>query len=131
MKCDRVLRLLSSYLDRQLGAADRAELERHLERCRPCQDELDQLRADQQVLQAVETAPPPPYLRTRVMAEIRSRATSSAPRPAWARVLAIAATVVVVAGSACAGVALGSSFARNVHHAQFDTLYGTLPQEGQ
>ena len=130
-KCDRVSERLSSYLDRQLGAAERAAVEQHLEECRACHDELDRLMADRQVLRMADEPPLPPYLRTRVMAEIRNRAMARpAPRPVWTRMLAIAATVVVIAGSACAGVALGSSLARNEHRAHSDLLYRPLPQEG-
>jgi anti-sigma factor RsiW len=113
MKCSLAGRMLSSYLDRRLSVGGKAALEDHLKRCPSCRAELDQLAADRDVLKAVEPVAAPPGLRTRTMAEIRAHARVRASAgPAWARVLALAASVLVIAGSAWAGVALGGSMAR-------------------
>jgi len=116
MKCNRTMKLLSNYLDRQLSGSECAAVERHLAQCLSCRDELEQLNADRKVLRAVEPPAVPPYFRTRVMAEIRSRTvTRSSSAPVWVRTLAVAATVLVIVGSGFAGLALGSSFARFEH----------------
>ena len=132
VKCNKTSRLLSSYLDRQLSASGGAALEQHLGQCRACRDELDRLSADRRVLTEIEAPIAPPDLDVRVMAEIRSRAAlrprreharavparpirDSNPSPVWVRVLAAASVVIVIGGSACAGVALGSSLARFGH----------------
>jgi anti-sigma factor (TIGR02949 family) len=36
MQCEEALRLLATYLDRELPASDAAEVERHLTSCRSC-----------------------------------------------------------------------------------------------
>ena len=88
-------------------------MERHLDSCCTCRDELDRLAGDQQFLRTAEVVTAPPYLRTRVMAEIRSLAASRQTSPGiWGRVLTTALSVVIIIGSAWAGVVLGGGLAR-------------------
>lgn len=41
MSCERALRLLAAYLDRELNELDHAEIERHLEACRSCYSRME------------------------------------------------------------------------------------------
>src|SRR5512136_77903 len=102
---------LSRLLARELAPTEHAALMRHLAECPACRAEFEALARDQAVLRSVPVPGPPVYLKARVMAEIAAHARAPI-RPAWARALALAAAVVVIAASACAGVALGSSFVR-------------------
>jgi anti-sigma factor RsiW len=113
MKCDRVSSLLSAYLDRELNERGHATVQQHLGQCLYCRDEFERLAADRQLLISPNLPTAPAYLHSRVMAEIRSRTGAVALRqPVWARALGYAAAVAVIVGSAWAGVAVGSSFAR-------------------
>lgn len=41
MDCEQVLKLVLQFIDRELGADEHAELERHLESCRSCYSRVD------------------------------------------------------------------------------------------
>jgi anti-sigma-K factor RskA len=74
-----------------LGALEREEaaaVERHLESCSRCQEEMRWLQPALQTLpESVERLDPPPQLRQSLMAEVRAeaRAQTAAERPARAR----------------------------------------------
>ncbi len=77
---------LAAYM---LGALDRdeaAELERHLEGCKRCQEEMRWLEPAVQVLpESVERQEPPRQLREALMAEVRDDVREAQARPAAAR----------------------------------------------
>ena len=72
-----------------LGALDRdeaAEMERHLEGCERCQEEMRWLEPAVQLLpESVERTEPSPQLRQSLMAEVRADAREAEARPAPAR----------------------------------------------
>lgn len=73
---------LAAYALGALDAREAAELERHLEGCEHCQEELRWLQPAVQALpEAVERQEPPPRLRETLMAEVRADAVP-APAPA-------------------------------------------------
>jgi anti-sigma-K factor RskA len=90
-----------------LGALERAEaaaVERHLEGCSRCQEEMRWLQPALQTLpESVERIEPPPQLRESLMAEVRTdaRAQTTAERPArgrsWGWLLKPAAGFAVIA----------------------------------
>jgi anti-sigma-K factor RskA len=98
---------LAAYLLGALDPAEAAELERHLEGCARCREEMRWLRpAVRSLPETVERREPPPALRESLMAEVRADArTAEEPRPARFRfaaprlrmAMAFAAAVVVVA----------------------------------
>jgi anti-sigma-K factor RskA len=66
---------LAAYVLGALDPREAAELERHLEGCERCQEELRWLGPAVQALpEAVERQEPPPRLRERLMAEVRAGA---------------------------------------------------------
>jgi len=93
---------LAAYL---LGALERdeaAELERHLEGCERCQEEMRWLEPAVQLLpESVERAEPPSRLRQTLMAEVREDVREAKERPApargWRWLLKPAAGIAVVA----------------------------------
>lgn len=102
---------LVAYLYDECEPAERARVERHLETCAACAAELDGFAALRGTLR--EWAPPEARLGFRVVAEgeaeaARAKSASSSwwlgggLRPAWGA--ALAATTVLVAGAAIAGV---------------------------
>jgi anti-sigma factor RsiW len=111
MKCKNAERLLSRYLDHELDQGRARQLEDHLAQCANCRQELADLASATDRLRALDAPGPSPFLATRVMAEVRLARRRH--RPAWARLVATAAAVLLVAGGAFAGVNLGTGLAGN------------------
>lgn len=98
---------LAAYM---LGALDRdeaAEMERHLEGCERCQEEMRWLEPAVQLLpESVERTEPSPQLRQTLMAEVRADVREAKARPTPARgrrwllkpVVGFAALALLVAG---------------------------------
>jgi len=77
---------LGAYLLGALEPREAEELERHLQGCERCQEELRWLEpAVQSLPEAVERQEPPPQLRERLMAEVRADARPAPARPARTR----------------------------------------------
>jgi anti-sigma factor RsiW len=66
----RARSLLSAYLERDLPAIERSEVDAHLSDCAECAAELAELGETVALLRGLPTPEPPPYLVTRVMARI-------------------------------------------------------------
>ena len=76
MSEDRFEELLGSYLLRQLTDEEERELERHLEECPKCQDELEHLRQTHALLGELAAHEPPLELKGRVLAHVRGEASA-------------------------------------------------------
>jgi anti-sigma-K factor RskA len=91
---------------------ERRDFEQHLSQCPDCREEVRTLRETVAVLAAATALPPPPRMRPRVMAE--AAATRQWPPPRSARrapsrlnrLVAVAASVVALAGLAFGGFGL-------------------------
>ena len=93
---------LDVYLDGELGAADARALEAHLAECSQCARFRDERLALRSAIAAqLPVFQAPDALRDRVRASVRSAARTRAPRrfsmSGWARPLALAASLVLVA----------------------------------
>ena len=100
MSCDFTPTVLHGYLDDELDAARAAEFERHLECCHECTAALgaeESLRSSLQRSGLYENAPV--ALRKKIRAGLDATTASSAGMriPTW-RLIAVAATVLIVAG---------------------------------
>ena len=103
MECRQVLDRLSPFLDDELDPVTSREIADHVAHCEPCAAELARLRILREALRsglAYHRAPAP--LRERVRRDARRavRVAPRTPRPALERWLALAASVLVVAGVA-------------------------------
>ncbi len=76
MSEDRFGELLGSYLLRQLTDEEEHELERHLEECPRCRDELEHLRQTHALLGELAAHEPPLELKGRVLAHVRGEASA-------------------------------------------------------
>lgn len=103
MNHSRAVDLLSAYLERDLGDAERADLEAHLADCTTCRAELADLRGAIDLLRRLPDPEPPAFLATRVMARIAAGETRTAP---WRRWLEPFGAPWVAAPLAAAGAAL-------------------------
>jgi hypothetical protein len=73
---DRFEELLGSYLLRQLTDEEEHGLERHLEECTRCRDELEHLRQTHALLGELAAHEPPLELKGRVLAHARGEASA-------------------------------------------------------
>ena len=73
MNCRGVIRELSDYLDGELDASARAELERHLERCEDCRLVVDTTQKTIEIFCNSEPVPLPNEVRDRLRAALEKR----------------------------------------------------------
>jgi anti-sigma-K factor RskA len=93
---DRFEELLGPYLLRQLTAEEEHELERHLEGCPRCRDELERVRQTHTLLGELAANEPPPELKGRVLAHASGEASARF-RSGW-KLWVPAAAALLVAG---------------------------------
>jgi len=73
--CRQIKRRLGRYHDGELPPAERVLVERHLQNCRLCSQELEEIREVSGAFQRVVVIPPVPLALTqRIMAQARARA---------------------------------------------------------
>ncbi len=75
MKCKRVKKLLSSYIDHALPEEKWKAVKLHLESCPACQEYVSELQALGEVLDVIPSMPENPYFAQRVLARIREKAS--------------------------------------------------------
>ncbi len=112
---DRFEELLGPYLLDQLTTEEEHELERHLEGCSRCRDELGRLRQTHALLGELAANEPPPELKGRVLARARGE-TSARSGGRW-RLWVPAAAALLVAGILGVGIFValtGDSSSRGV-----------------
>src|SRR5512143_3580645 len=68
MTCERIEELLSAYVEGELAAAERAEVERHLAGCRECAELAALMREEMAAAAAFPEAEPSPGLMARLYA---------------------------------------------------------------
>ncbi len=73
MNCRGIVRELSSYLNGELDANARAELERHLEHCEDCRLVVDTTKKTIQIFCNSEPVPLPDDVRERLHAALEKR----------------------------------------------------------
>lgn len=71
---DRFEKLLGSYLLGELTVEEERELERHLEECSGCRNEIDRIRQTHNLLRHLAGSRPPTELKARVLAHVRGEA---------------------------------------------------------
>ena len=105
MEADAIHELTAAYALDALDEQDEREYEEHLARCPSCREELASLtEAATGLAYGVESPPPPPALRDRILEQARSERPNVVPlrRPAWR-----SWPIAVAAAAACAAIGLG------------------------
>jgi len=77
LNCRGLIRELSNYLDGELDAGLKAELERHLEHCDDCRMVVDTTRKTIHVFCHTEPIPLPDEVRTRLQRALEHRLQKS------------------------------------------------------
>jgi anti-sigma factor RsiW len=73
LNCKGVIREVSNYIDGELAAAVKQELERHLSECHDCAVVLDQTKKSIEILCDSEPIPLPVELSSRLHAALREK----------------------------------------------------------
>jgi anti-sigma-K factor RskA len=104
MEADAIHELTAAYALDALDEQDEREYEEHLARCPTCREELAALsEAATSLAYGVESPPPPPSLRDRILQQARAERPNVVPlRPAWR-----SWPVAAAAAAACAAIGLG------------------------
>jgi len=97
VKHARAHQLLSAYLERDLGEAERVAVEAHLAGCDACGADLEALRTAVALLRGLPAPAPPPFLTSRVMARIHGGETRPAGWREWLANLAAPAVAAPLA----------------------------------
>jgi anti-sigma-K factor RskA len=145
---------LAAYLLGSLEAEEIEALEAHLETCEHCRDELHWLQpAIDMIGESVPQLEPPPGLRARLMAEVRSDVAEAAPSAGWearlsevrprrslgfrgffwrpaAALTAVALIVAVIAGYAVRGGGGGPGTTTTEAVAQGGAIHATVERSG-
>ncbi|MDQ3638896.1 MAG: anti-sigma factor [Actinomycetota bacterium] len=95
----RAEELLGPYVLGELGPGEEGELERHLEGCPACREEVAIFRLAHRAM-ATASIPPPPELKARVVGDPPRRSR----HPAWSRWPAAALLAVLFTGALYAGI---------------------------
>jgi hypothetical protein len=66
--------MLSAYLDGAVSAAQKSQIERHLEECSDCRNTLHELEKTIHHVRSLGEVEPPPWLAVKVMARVREEA---------------------------------------------------------
>jgi anti-sigma-K factor RskA len=97
--------LSAAYALDALDADERREFEEHLTHCPECREAVASFQETASALaHQVDTPPPPPSLRERILEQVRRERSNVVPlRPRWV----FPATATVAAVAACAAIGLG------------------------
>ena len=108
MRCQRIQKRFSAYLDGELESARKRVVEMHLRECEACRAALERLVESWDLLDVLPEPEPVPYFYTRLKARMTSEEREKKVR--WTeRVLVQVSTVAVVA----LGVFVGSTVGKN------------------
>ncbi|HSD90700.1 MAG TPA: zf-HC2 domain-containing protein [Kofleriaceae bacterium] len=100
--CKSIETLSMAYLDDELAAEERHELEAHLTECATCRAQLEQERADLSMVRRALAAPPTPdLLRARVVRALdeEDRALHKAQRRRWSQYMLPGSAMVAAAAA--------------------------------
>lgn len=110
--CRRTVERLAPYVDQELPAAERAEVEHHLAACPPCRGAALAEQGARSVLRekaaALRSAPLPPGLRGRCEALAREHVRPAGGRAWHARLVPVSLTAVLVLFTALAVLSLAT-----------------------
>src|ERR687884_247042 len=97
MSEDRFGDLLGPYVLGELTPEEERELERHLEECSSCWDELRVVWGIHNALREAAASEPPPELRARTLARAKEEGSSARSKPRWTVWAPVAAALLVAA----------------------------------
>ena len=74
MECSEIQERLSAYIEGSVSSEEEGLIEEHLKACQQCSESLTDLKKTLEYVQNLEEIEPPPWLKQKVMARVRSEA---------------------------------------------------------
>jgi predicted anti-sigma-YlaC factor YlaD len=111
MDCRAAKRVLPASLDSELAGPEQERLIGHLAQCPACRIEAERLRDELAALRDLDRPEVPPYLLTRVMAEVRAHRPASRFTLVFGRALGATLAGLAVAAGIGIGTAVGAGLA--------------------
>lgn len=125
MKCSRIKRRLSAFLDGEVSEQERQFIKEHLKSCEHCQIELEKLSQVSDILDIIQEIEVSPYFITRLkqrIADQKQKSLIRLPLTEWIkRALVPAVTTLLVACSLFIGGQLGKA----IYQAGNEDVVGT------
>jgi anti-sigma factor RsiW len=111
MKCKSASRLISQYIDDELGPDEKATFLLHIQGCAACKERIEEIRSVHQMFAAAARFSAPHGFATRVMANLETEERAWLPRvwglrPFFLRSAEVAIAVVVMAVGIFSGTLL-------------------------
>jgi anti-sigma factor (TIGR02949 family) len=103
--CSRVLDIVSAYIDGELPKNDSDEVEKHLDECSQCRQELAVLKMLITATNEIEAVDPPSELRTRIAAATTHKPVFNLRTSILERIAPVR-SFLLAGGAACAAVAI-------------------------
>lgn len=77
MTCKEIETLLPGWIDGEVSGEEKRHMDEHLESCASCARALENLRKSTEWVRNLERVEPPPWLKTRIMAQVHEEAKRS------------------------------------------------------
>ncbi len=122
MRCCRIKKRISSFIDGEIQGKEKAKIEAHLNSCPECRNEAEKLKQVNMILDTMPSVSTPPFLANRVLARVKGEINEKRSLnflPAWMR-WATALTAVLVGLSIGAG--MGQKISRDVFWKQKEAI---------
>lgn len=99
MKCSKVKKKLSAFLDREISAEEQQIISEHVKSCASCQHDLEALRTVSRTLDEVDDVEVTPYFRVHLRTRLREEKTGERkpfPMLEWIRKITIPVTAAAL-----------------------------------
>ena len=114
MKCKKIQKYLSAYVDGEADKKVQIRVEAHLKDCQDCQVKVESLRQTWEWLGDEVKIEPSPFLAAKIKRRINEFETSTAKQPRWFPSFAKLLVPVTAAAGMALGVFLGSQLSSEI-----------------
>ena len=111
MKCSKIKKRLSAYLDGEMPGQERRIISEHLKQCEECRAELAALSSVVDALETIEGFEVPPYFMTRLRQAVREQ---EKPMPFLQRMRSLAISAATAVG-VIASLFIGNQAGKNLY----------------
>ena len=114
MKCRKIKKYLSAYVDGQTGQTSQSQIEAHLQTCDECSAQVEQYRQMWEWLGEEVTLKPNPFFAAKVWRRIREIEAPPEPKIQWLRRFELLLVPATVAAGLVLGILLGSQLTSEI-----------------
>ena len=126
MKCSKIKKRLSAYLDGEMPGQERRIISEHLKQCGECQAELAALSSVVDALETIEGFEVPPYFMTRLRQTVREQ---EKPMPFLQRMKRLAISAATAVG-VIASLFIGNQAGKNLYQSITRTSEPVVAETG-